>query len=315
MLCSIIIPLYNKEAFIEDALQSILQQQYQNFEIIVVDDGSTDNGAYRVRAIQDQRIHLIQQLNAGVSSARNTGIECAKGELVCFLDADDWYHPLYLETIASMAMRYPKSGFFATHFLVFNEHDMPSQTWQLKSNDDVLLIDDIYKHWLNFGAFFCTNTAAIRRKLLSTCKPCFPVGESMGEDLDLWYRLTEKTLLAYNPTPLAAYRHIEGSLCDVNKIQTSLLGVYSRIEQRALQGQMPYRLRSSALKLVTKAKVTRARNLLLAGRRYDACMALLNGLPRGLRSRRWWVTLLLCAISTPLLVRRWEDCREPTRRK
>lgn len=315
MLCSIIIPLYNKAAFIDYALQSILRQRHQNFEIIVVDDGSTDNGAYWVSAIQDQRIHLIQQLNAGVSSARNTGIECAKGELVCFLDADDWYHPLYLETIVSMATRYSHVGFFATHFWVFNEQNVQSTTWALESNDDILLIDDIYKHWLNFGAFFFTSTAAIRRELLSTCQPCFPVGESMGEDLDLWYRLTEKTLLAYNPTPLAAYRHTEGSLCDVNKIQTSLLGVYSRIEQRLLQGQMPDRLRSSALKLVAKAKVTRARNLLLAGRRYEACMVLLNGLPRGLRSRRWWVTLLLCATCTPSLVKRWEYWREPTRRE
>lgn len=315
MLCSIIIPLYNKAAFIDYALQSILRQRHQNFEIIVVDDGSTDNGAYRVSAIQDQRIHLIQQLNAGVSCARNTGIECAKGELVCFLDADDWYHPLYLDTIVSMATRYSQVSFFATHFRVFNEHDMPSETWELERNDDVLLIDDIYKHWLNFGAFFFTSTAAIRRELLITCQPCFPVGESMGEDLDLWYRLTEKTLLAYNPSPLAAYRHTEGSLCDVNKIQTSLLGVYSRIEQRVLQGQMPDRLRSSALKLVTKAKETRARNLLLAGRRLDACMVLLNGLALGLRSRRWWVTLLLCATCTPSLVKRWEYWREPTRRE
>jgi len=190
-----------------------------------------------------------------------------------------------------------------------------STTWDLNSNHDVLLIDDIYKHWLSFGAFFFTSTAAIRRELLITCQPCFPVGESMGEDLDLWYRLAEKTQLAYNQTPLAAYRHTEGSLCDVNKIQTSLLGVYSRIEQRVSQGQMPDRLRSSALKLVAKAKVTRARNLLLAGRRYEACMALLNELPRGLRSRRWWVTLLLCATCTPSLVKRWEYWREPTRRE
>jgi glycosyltransferase involved in cell wall biosynthesis len=314
MLCSIIIPLYNKEAFIDYALQSILRQRHQNFEIIVVDDGSTDNGAYRVSAIQDQRIHLIQQVNAGVSCARNTGIECAKGELVCFLDADDWYHPLYLETIVSMAERYLEIDFFATRFLMFKDQDLPTKTWELKGNNDVLLIDDLYEHFLVFGFTFCTNTVGIRREFLNACQPCFPPSESMGEDLDLWFRLSEKSPIAYCQLPLAAYRQVTGSLCDINKVSNSLFAVFSRIEWRAQHGQMPVKLRSSALKYASKAKETRARNLLIAGQRYDAYKALLEGLPQGLRSRRWWVSLLLCATLPPSFARRWEYWREPEKR-
>ena len=137
----------------------------------------------------------------------------------------------------------------------------------------------------------------------------------MGEDLDLWYRLIEKSSLAYCPLPLAAYRYVDGSLCDINKtLEHTLLNVYARIEQRALNGQMPNRLRSSALKSITKVKVTRVRNLLLVGRRYDACMALLEELPRGIRSRRWWVTLIMCTTSPPSLIRKWNYWRYSDKR-
>lgn len=312
MRCSVIIPLYNKEAFIDDALQSVLKQQYQNFEVIVVDDGSTDNGSSCVSAIQDNRIQLIQQTNAGVSCARNRGIELAKGELVCFLDADDWYHPLYLETIVAMAKRYVEIDFFATGFLLFNDLDAAAINWNSEYSADFQLIDDIYYHRRQHGGFFCTNSVAVRREFLAAFQPCFPPGESMGEDLDLWFRLAERSRLAYCQTPFVAYRYTEGSLCDTNKALT-LLPAFSRLEQRALHGQMPDKLRSSALRLNADARVTIARKLLIAGRRYDACIELLSNF-RGIRSRRWWVTVIMCTIFTPSLLRKWEHWRDPTRR-
>lgn len=86
---SVIIPLYNKGNCISRAIESILKQTYQNFEILIVDDGSTDDGAIKVKAFQDSRIHLIQQQNFGVSVARNTGVQYSHNPYLCFLDADD----------------------------------------------------------------------------------------------------------------------------------------------------------------------------------------------------------------------------------
>jgi glycosyltransferase involved in cell wall biosynthesis len=311
MLCSVIIPLYNKEAFIKVALQSILNQQYQNFEVIVVDDGSTDNGGSLVGTIQDQRIQLIKQANAGVSCARNRGIELAKGELVCFLDADDWYHPMYLETMVFMATHYSEINVFAANSLVFGKLDTPIMAWDVKIDNNFLVIDDLYYDWSSFGGFFCTNSVAIRREFLISFQPCFPPGESMGEDLDLWFRLAEASTILYCATRLVAYRYMDGSLCDTNKDLITLLPVYSRIEQRIRDGQMPNKFRSSALRMVLDAKVSIARKLLMKGRRYDAYMELL-GIYGGIRSRRWWVSLIMCAIFSPFLAIGWERWRDPS---
>ena len=83
----------------------------------MVDDGSSDGGAAVVEAIGDPRIRLIRQANGGVSRARNAGIAAAHGDLVCFLDADDWYGPTFLAVLAAMYQRYPQGSFFSTSFL------------------------------------------------------------------------------------------------------------------------------------------------------------------------------------------------------
>ena len=96
-LVSVVIPAYNVEKYIEQCIQSVLDQTYQFFEIIVVDDGSSDQTAKRIKAFSDKRISYIFQKNTGVSKARNNGIAQAKGEFIALLDADDWWHEDKLE--------------------------------------------------------------------------------------------------------------------------------------------------------------------------------------------------------------------------
>ena len=96
MRVSVIVPLFNKAPYIERALSSVAAQTYRDFELIVVDDGSTDEGPRIVEAFNDLPIHLIRQENAGPGAARNRGLELAQGELVAFLDADDEWLPNYL---------------------------------------------------------------------------------------------------------------------------------------------------------------------------------------------------------------------------
>jgi glycosyltransferase involved in cell wall biosynthesis len=97
MLFTVVIPTYNREKVVARAIKSVLNQTYQDFEIIVVDDGSKDNTEYVVKEIEDSRIRYVRQDNAGACVARNTGIKNAKGYYVSFLDSDDEWFPLMLE--------------------------------------------------------------------------------------------------------------------------------------------------------------------------------------------------------------------------
>ncbi len=97
---SVIIPAYNCEQYINKAIESVLKQTFNNFEIIVIDDGSQDNTYQIANSYKDERISIIRnQQNLGVSTARNFGIEEAKGNWIALLDADDWYSPQRLENL------------------------------------------------------------------------------------------------------------------------------------------------------------------------------------------------------------------------
>ena len=115
MKFSVVIPLYNKAHTILQTIQSVLSQTYNDFEVIIVDDGSTDDGLLLIHEnIQDRRVKIIKEANQGVSVARNTGIEASTGDFVSFLDADDEWDPDYLETIANAADENPECGMIFT---------------------------------------------------------------------------------------------------------------------------------------------------------------------------------------------------------
>lgn len=117
-LVSVIIPFYNEEQYIGDCLISLIKQTYKNIEIICVDDGSTDNGAMIVKAIQqsDSRISLIQQENMNAGTARNVGFSKAKGEYVLFLDSDDFFSPSMVERMLNKALSTNSDIVFCTGY-------------------------------------------------------------------------------------------------------------------------------------------------------------------------------------------------------
>ncbi len=116
MNVSVIMPLYNKAAHIRRAVNSVLAQTHADFELIVVDDGSTDRGADIVLQYGDPRVRLIQQVNAGASAARNRGVKEAKSGLVAFLDADDEWWADFLETVLALRRRFPQAAVWGTAY-------------------------------------------------------------------------------------------------------------------------------------------------------------------------------------------------------
>ena len=117
-MISIIIPLYNKEKCIEKTIKSVLSQTYQDFELIIVDDGSTDNSKRLVLSIEDKRIRYFYKQNGGVSSARNYGLKQVSSDWVVFLDADDTFFPNALENFIEATKMYPKATIVVGGFMV-----------------------------------------------------------------------------------------------------------------------------------------------------------------------------------------------------
>ena len=119
-MISVIIPLYNKEAAIAQSLKSVLSQEYNDFEVVIVDDGSTDGSVAIVEAKNDPRIRLIKQENGGPSKARNTGVRNAKGDWVVLLDADDELLPNALEDFYDITVKNPNIDIVDCNSLYYN---------------------------------------------------------------------------------------------------------------------------------------------------------------------------------------------------
>jgi glycosyltransferase involved in cell wall biosynthesis len=120
---SVVIPLYNKEQYIARAIRSVLGQTIPTFELIVVDDGSSDNSVEVVKRFSDSRIQLIQQEHAGVSAARNRGVAHASYDYIAFLDADDQWKPKFLATIQALSEEFPLAGLYMTSYKLVGSTD------------------------------------------------------------------------------------------------------------------------------------------------------------------------------------------------
>lgn len=127
-MISVVIPLYNKEKQIANTLRSVFAQTYTDYEIIVVNDGSTDNSVAVVESLNDPRIRLVHQKNAGVSAARNRGIEEARGEYIALLDGDDEWKPILLESMLALAKKYPSCNVFAGNYTQVDDSGKQSAT-------------------------------------------------------------------------------------------------------------------------------------------------------------------------------------------
>lgn len=194
---SVVIPLYNKEPHICRALDSVLTQTFQDFEILVIDDGSTDKSAEIVKNYTDPRILLIQQENAGVSAARNKGIKEATAEMIAFLDADDEWLPTFLETILRLKKKYPEAGAYTTAYFIekngvkYEAHIeyIPPKPWE-----------GIITRFF-YTATLCepvTSSTVCIQKTVFNHIGLFIEGEWYGEDTEMWGRMALRYDIAFS---------------------------------------------------------------------------------------------------------------------
>ena len=205
-MIAIVIPLYNKENQIANTLQTVFNQTFQDFEIVIVNDGSTDKSVEEVEKFNDARIRLIHQENAGVSAARNRGIKETKYDLIALLDADDEWKPEYLQEQINLINNFPECNVFACAYeyrddkgksrqITLNKMPFSSQTGVLTNYFEVASCS---------SPPFCSINIVARKECFLNIGG-FPVGVKSGEDLLTWARLALKYKIAYNTIPCAVY--------------------------------------------------------------------------------------------------------------
>lgn len=205
-MISVVIPLYNKEKQIAHTLQSVLNQTFQNFEVVIVDDGSTDGSVVEVEKYSDSRIRLVHQQNAGVSAARNRGIEETKGELIAFLDADDEWKPEYLATQYHLYQKYPDCSVYACNYEFRDSEGKVTPTIIRKipfAGEDGIL-SNYFEVASCSHPPICSISVMVKKEAIQAVGG-FPLDVSHGEDLLTWANLAIRNKIAYSRQVCSIY--------------------------------------------------------------------------------------------------------------
>jgi glycosyltransferase involved in cell wall biosynthesis len=194
---SIVVPLHNMARTIERTVASIVAQSEASWELLVVDDGSTDASAALVESVEDRRVSLVRQANAGVSAARNRGIAESRASLIAFLDADDYWAPGHLANLGRLVDDFPNAVLYGTAYeLVFES----GSTRRVRLRPGVAaraIMTDYFTDSVEFEVPICASGVAAPKSALERVE-AFPVGVHTGEDLITWARLACIGDIAYS---------------------------------------------------------------------------------------------------------------------
>lgn len=213
---SIIIPLYNKDKYIKNTLNSVFNQTFQDFEIIIINDGSSDNSLSEIESIKDSRINIYNQPNSGLSSARNSGITKAKANYIAFLDADDLWCKSYLECIHTMISIYKESNVFATDSLLWYKKKDPNLSFRNFNKGEFRLITNYFEIARNIFSY----SSVVFHKSVFRRIGKFNENLTYGEEEDFSIRCFLKFNLVYSARAHVFYLQlIENQLTKPNKIK------------------------------------------------------------------------------------------------
>lgn len=209
---SVIIPLYNKANDIQATLESVCNQRYTDFEIVVVNDGSTDDSEAKVKAIHDDRIKLFSKENQGVALARNYGVEKATAEYITFLDADDIWLASHLEDFETLTNFFPATKWFATAYEKrYNRNlSVPLDAPVMKQPNWYGIVENYFQNCqvdsISWTSAMCFKKVFFRE--LNGFDPAITNGA--GEDTDLWIRAALAEPMGFC-TNISAVYNLEGS--------------------------------------------------------------------------------------------------------
>lgn len=205
---SIIIAAYNSETTINETIESVLKQTVTDLEVIVIDDGSTDNTCQKIQAINDSRVKLFPYENGGVAKARNRGIAKAEGQYIAFLDHDDWWTPNKLEDQVSALEKTPDAG--VAYSWTINMYSEENPVRYVKS-------PPVYFQGNVYGQILLSNFVGSGSNLLARREAIQSVGEFdaaplSNEDWDYYIRLAAQWSFVVVPEYHIIYRHTANSM-------------------------------------------------------------------------------------------------------
>ena len=208
MKISVILPLYNKAPYVSKAINSVLSQTFADYELVIMDDGSSD-GSFEVaeKTIKGvEKCRIYRQPNAGASMARNHAVGLSNADYLCFLDADDWWEPSFLERISALISEFPDAGIYGTGYTIVNET-------KHKTRIASIGVDPGFeKGYINYCRVYA-NSMYMPLCIGSVCVPRNVFNEmggfkrqlKLGEDFDLWIRIALKYKVAFLNLPLFNY--------------------------------------------------------------------------------------------------------------
>ena len=208
MRFSVIMPLFNKAPYVAKAIGSVLAQTFGDFELVIVDDGSKDDSVENALvAIEGkENCRLIRQQNMGVSMARNNGVAASQGDFLCFLDADDWWEPTFLEEMDKFITDYPNAGIYGANYTIVNDtrHKTRIASVGVDNGFDEGYINYCQVYAKTMYMPLWTGAVCVPRMVFDEMQG-FPQGIKLGEDFLLWIRIAKCHKVAFLNKPLAYY--------------------------------------------------------------------------------------------------------------
>ena len=269
-LFTVVVPLYNKGRAVADALGSVQAQTCRDWEIVVVDDGSTDDSAaiacefVERMSAQGHRAAVIRQENAGAAGARNTGIDAARGRLVAFLDADDEWEPWHLRSMKEVWSAFRTCGLFASGWTKRTQAGQRSEPRRLRSGTvNVNLFDG-----LRLGVVAPSASSVVVPLDIIRSVGAFDTRFRTGEDLDLWYRIGLKHRVAQTARPSSIVRQDREGVQHLThpSAADNGPGATNTLQARYLAGTIPEDQRSPVRRFLVDRRLRNALRMLVTGR-------------------------------------------------
>ena len=229
---SIVIPLYNKETFISSTIQSVLGQTFSDFEVIIVDDCSTDKSLSVAKQMKDSRIQIIKHSeNKGLSASRNTGIKNAKANYIAFLDADDIWKPNFLQTIESLISDFPKAALYATKYeLLLKNNKRVSHNFIIPEFKGRGIISNFFESNLN-QAIYYPSCLCVKKEVFEEVG-YYNESITYSEDIDFNIRAHAKYKLAYSEKVLVTYLLVSENQITQSGLKGRIIPDYDSYEEQ-----------------------------------------------------------------------------------